>query len=138
QFPTGGGSVAWNADGTGFYYTRYPRGNERPKEDMTFYEQVYFHKLGTPTGGDEYILGKELPRIAEVWLDSSADGRELLVTVANGDGGEYEHFLVGPSGKPIQITQFNDQVTAMAFGPGNALYLVSLKGSPRGKILRLP
>jgi len=24
QYPTGGGSVAWRADGTGFWYTRYP------------------------------------------------------------------------------------------------------------------
>jgi len=29
QYPTGGGSLAWAADGTGFYYTRYP-GPERP------------------------------------------------------------------------------------------------------------
>src|SRR4029077_9795207 len=34
QLPTAGGSVAWNADGSGFYYTHYPRGNERPKEDQ--------------------------------------------------------------------------------------------------------
>ena len=27
---TAGGSVAWNGDGTGFYYTRYPRAGERP------------------------------------------------------------------------------------------------------------
>ena len=46
---TAGGSVAWNADGSGFWYTRYPRGNERPKEDLNFYQQVYFHKLGTST-----------------------------------------------------------------------------------------
>src|SRR5437773_9767042 len=31
---TAGGSVAWNSDSTGFYYTRYPRGSERPKVDL--------------------------------------------------------------------------------------------------------
>src|ERR1022692_2842634 len=45
----GGGSLAWNEDGTGFYYTRNPRGTEKPKDEMNFYQQVYFHKLGTPT-----------------------------------------------------------------------------------------
>ena len=30
QYPTGGGSAAWNADGTGIFYTRYPRPGERP------------------------------------------------------------------------------------------------------------
>ncbi len=63
---TAGGSVAWNKDGTGFFYTRYPRGTERAPEDMSFYQQVYFHKLGTPTEKDVYALGKELPRIAEI------------------------------------------------------------------------
>jgi len=48
QFPTAGGDVAWNKDASGFYYTRYPQGNERPTEDANFYQQVYFHKLGTP------------------------------------------------------------------------------------------
>src|SRR4029077_8225232 len=28
QFPTAGGSVEWTADGTGFYYTRYPQPDE--------------------------------------------------------------------------------------------------------------
>ena len=66
---TAGGSVAWNADGTGFYYTRYPRGNERPKADIDFYQQVYFHKLGTPTEKDAYAIGKDFPRIAEIKLE---------------------------------------------------------------------
>ena len=48
QYPTAGGSAAWNADGSGVYYTRFPRKGERPDEDLNFYQQVYFHKLGTP------------------------------------------------------------------------------------------
>src|SRR5262245_37131953 len=61
---TAGGSVAWNADGSGFWYTRYPRAGERPAADLDFYQQVYFHKLGTKTDADTYALGKEFPRIA--------------------------------------------------------------------------
>ncbi len=56
--PTAGGDVAWTADNSGFYYTRYPRESERPPEDMRFYQQIYFHKLGTPTTEDTYALGK--------------------------------------------------------------------------------
>src|SRR3954462_13093913 len=39
---TAGGSVGWDAGGTAFFYTRYPRGNERPAVDLDFYQQVYF------------------------------------------------------------------------------------------------
>ena len=31
NFATAGGSIAWNSDACGFYYTRYPQGNERPR-----------------------------------------------------------------------------------------------------------
>jgi prolyl oligopeptidase len=139
QFPTGGGDVAWNADNTGFYYTRYPRGTERPKEDLNFYEQVYFHKLGTDTDQDTYVLGKDFPRIAEIFLDSSADGKYLLATVQKGDGGEFEHFLKDLAGKWTQLTHYEDRISAAAFGAGEdkALYLLSRKDAPRGKILRL-
>src|SRR5262249_2521409 len=64
-YPTAGGSVAWNSTGTGFYYTHYPRPGERRQEDMRFYQQVYFHKLGTPEKTDRYVLGREFPRIGE-------------------------------------------------------------------------
>jgi prolyl oligopeptidase len=71
---TAGGSVAWNADGSGFFYTRYPRAGERPAPDLDFYQQIYFHRLGTKTEQDVYALGKDFPRIAEIALDSSEDG----------------------------------------------------------------
>src|SRR5262249_23256042 len=58
QNGTAGGDLAWTPDGKGFYYTRYPRGNERPAEDADFYQQVFFHQLGTPTEKDRYELGK--------------------------------------------------------------------------------
>ena len=63
-YPTAGGDVAWNADGSGLFYTRYPRATERPPEDRTFYQQVYFHRLGTPPEDDVYELGRDFPRIA--------------------------------------------------------------------------
>jgi prolyl oligopeptidase len=134
---TAGGSVAWKADGSGFYYTRYPRRQERPPADMDFYQQLYFHKLGTPTDQDIYVLGKGLPRIAEVSVHMSEDGRYMLATVANGDGGEFEHFLLSPDGQWTQLSRFEDKVQAGAFGPDDALYLFSLQDAPRGKILRL-
>jgi len=52
NFATAGGSIDWKADGSGFYYTRYPQGNERPPEDADFYQQVYFSQTwrGCKTG----------------------------------------------------------------------------------------
>ncbi len=142
QYPTAGGSAAWNADGTGVYYTRFPRKGERSEADLNFYQQVYFHKLGMPETEDTYSIGKDFPRIAEIVLETSRDGRYILATVANGDGGDFAHYLLGLDGPALggwkQITQFSDQIKAARLGRDNALYFLSRAGAPRGKILRLP
>jgi prolyl oligopeptidase len=135
QYPTAGGDVEWSADNTGFYYTRFPQGNERSKEDANFYQQVYFHKLGTPASSDTYVIGKEFPRIAEIDLSSTDDGKYILATVANGDGGDFAHYVMGPGGKWTQLTRYEDQVKAAEFGPDGTLYMLSRKDAPNGQIL---
>ncbi len=138
QYPTAGGSAAWNGDGSGIYYTRFPRKGERPDDDLNFYQQIYFHKLGTPDTEDTYSIGEDFPRIAEITLEASRNGKYILATVANGDGGDFAHYLLGPDGTWKQITQFSDQIKNARLGRDSALYLVSRAGAPRGKILRMP
>src|SRR5262245_25703958 len=138
QYHTAGGSAAWNADGTGVLYKRFPRKCERPDTDLNFYQQIYFHKLGTPDSDDTYSIGKDFPRIAEINLAASRDGKYVLATVANGDGGDFAHYLLGPDATWKQITQFTDQIKIARLGRDQALYLISRADAPRGKILRLP
>ncbi len=142
QYGTGGGSVAFTPDGTGLYYTRYPAPGERPEKDAHFYQQIYFHKLGQNVADDVRSLYQDLPRIAEIVLSPSEDGRHILATVANGDGGEFAHYLLSPGAKDgahkwEQITTFSDKVTGAFFGLDQSLYLLSRDGAPRGKLLRL-
>jgi prolyl oligopeptidase len=133
---TAGGSLAWNSGGTGFYYTRYPREGERPPGDIDFYQEVYFHQLGTNTTADTYSIGKDFPRIAETALESSEDGRFTLARVANGDGGEFAFCVRGPDGAWSRIADFRDKAVDAHFGRDNGLYLLSL-GAGRGQVLRL-
>jgi hypothetical protein len=77
QAPTAGGNATWLSDNSGFWYTRYP-GEERPEADRFFYQQVYFHKLGTDWQKDPLVLGTKdgLPRVAEIFLGSE-NSRDL-------------------------------------------------------------
>jgi prolyl oligopeptidase len=138
NYGTALGSLAWDADGSGFYYTRYPREGERPPADMDFYVQVYHHRIGTPTAGDRYEIAREFPRIAEIDLDRSPDGAWILANVQNGDGGEFVQYLRGRDGRWTQLTQYRDRVIDAVFGHDGWLYLLSRAGAPRGKVLRLP
>ncbi|MBX3622361.1 MAG: S9 family peptidase [Rhizobacter sp.] len=137
QYPTGGGSVAWARDGRGFFYTRYPQGQERPPAGANFYQQVYFHTLGTPAKADTYVIGREFPRIAEIALQASEDGRHLLADVANGDGGEHGFYLRSGAGPWRRIADYTDGIRRAEFGRDGRLYALALKGSPRGRIVAM-
>jgi len=142
QYPTGGGSLAWRADSKGFWYTRYP-GPERPAAEQHFYQQIYFHRLGDDPAKDAYVAGKDFPKVAEIKLSTRYDPELVIAAVANGDGGQYAHYLIDARAASAaraavkQITHFDDQIVAAAAGADGALYLVSRKNSARGKLLKL-
>jgi len=135
---TAGGSVAWSSDGTGLFYTRYPHAGEHTEADLDFYQQVYFHKLGTPESKDVYVIGKDFPRIAETELERSDDGKYVLVHVANGDGGEFAHHVVKASGatpEGTRLSSFPDQLVFTTFAPDGKIWGISRNGAPRGKVV---
>ncbi len=137
QYPTGGGSLAWRADSTGFWYTRYP-GAERPAEEQHFFQQIFFHRLGEDPAKDVYVAGKNFPKVAEIQLDNRFDPQQVVASVANGDGGEFAYYLISPDSRVRKVAEFADRIVAATAGPDHALYLVSHKDAPRGKLLRLP
>jgi prolyl oligopeptidase len=136
---TAGGDLAWLRDSSGFYYSRYPRADERPPEDMLFFVQLYLHKLGKSPEKDTFELGNEFPRIAEVFVEVEPKTGAVLCSVQKGDGGEFLHFLKDPKAKVgawRQIAEYEDRVLQVFFGEKNDLYAISVRDAPRGKLLR--
>jgi prolyl oligopeptidase len=139
QVGTGGGSLAWTADSKGFFYTRYPREGERPKEDLDFWQKLYFHPLGGKEAEDGLALGKDLPRIAEITALSSEDGRQHLALVENGDSGDYALWLRLEDAKAwTRISDFADGIVEARFGRDGAIWAISKKGAPTRRVLRIP
>ncbi len=136
--PTAGGSFEWSGDSTGFYYTRYPAPGERSEADQSFYQTVWFHRLGTPVASDRYVIGRDFPRIAEIALHGSRDGNELVASVRNGDGGEIAYYLKRSRGEWQRVADFADGIKEMDIGQDGNLYARSIKGAPLGRILAIP
>ena len=136
---TAGGSVAWNADGTGFYYTRYPPGNERPKADLDFYQQVYFHKLGTPTDEGYLCHRQGLPPHRR-----DSDCEPIEGPLHPGHRGQWRRRRVRPlPARPVRQVGAAHEATptkssARCFGRDDALYLLSRAGSPAAKFSACP
>lgn len=83
--PNRQGGVTWLKDNSGFYYSGYkPVEKGQELKANTFFQKIYFHKLGTPQSDDVVVYerpdNKEYFSSAEV----SEDGKWLLISVGKG------------------------------------------------------
>ena len=134
------GSVAWRADGTGFWYTQHPRPGERPEEDLDFYQEIWFHELDGSVD-DRRDLGGVFAddKIAQNTLQASPDGRWVMDLAECGDGGQFEIFVRPQRAGAAwsRIAGLDDKCIAAQFGWDDELWLLSVKDEPRGEIRRL-
>jgi len=134
---TAGGDLAWASDGSGFFYTRYPRPGERPDADLDFFQQLWFHQLGTKVAADRYELGKDFDRIAEIEVDVEPLTGEVLAQVQVGDSGRFAFFGRDRHGQWSPIAGYDDGIVEAVLGPAGSLFLVSRKDAPKGRVLSL-
>jgi prolyl oligopeptidase len=138
QYPTAGGSLAWTADGKGFWYTRYP-GPSAPAADQHFNMQVYFHMLGADAAKDTLALGAKdgLEKVSEVFLDNTANLSTVMAMVQRGDGNVWAFYALKQGAKPVRVGTYGDEIVYATFGPDGAIYAISRKNSSNGKIVKL-
>jgi prolyl oligopeptidase len=127
-----GGSMAWRPDGTGFWFTRCA-------DPAGFGQQVWYRDL--EGGGEDRLdfpAGVADESIAENVLSASADGHWLMDRVQKGDGGEWQIFLrPQEGGEWWLLAEIPDNCPYAVLG-ADAVYLLSRKDAPHGRILRLP
>ena len=121
-------------DGSGFYYTHAAREADAPKDGA--YQRIYFHKIGDEPGKDVLALGKDSVRLAQWEIRAGEDGKSVVARMEYGDGGDYDQWLLGPTGKWVQVAAKTDAIKEMRVGPDGALYLLSVKDAPKGASLR--
>ena len=137
QRPGGGGSLAWRADGKGFWYTRYP-GTDAPAEERDFNQQAYFHAIGSDAARDTLVLATKdgLPRTAEIFLSNIDGASSALASVQLGDGGEWQHFLLSPTGATM-VAGYDAKIKTAALARDGTVYGISVAGAPNGQIVRI-
>ena len=136
QFPTAGGSLAWGPDSNSYWYTRFPETG--PDEERHFNQSAWYHVVGRPAAQDVKLLDKPqgLPRTAEIALTNELAGKQALATVEFGDGGQYQVFVLTPTGARL-IASYDDRIVAAALGPKGEVYGISHKDAPNGALARL-
>ncbi|MBL0358982.1 MAG: S9 family peptidase [Chitinophagaceae bacterium] len=80
--------ISWKGD-DGFYYSRYPEGDEKDKlKGKNEYHKVYYHKIGTEQSADELIYeDKEHPQMT-IGAGLTEDERFLVINKSQGTSGD--------------------------------------------------
>jgi prolyl oligopeptidase len=125
-------SVAWEPDGSGFAYTRYPPGDQ-------YHRTVHHHVLGT-AWADDPVVWAEHPD-PQAWPDVtiSPDGAWLLVHVGVGWAQVDVHVLERASGRWTTAIAGTEATTSFRFAAdGTSLVGVTTLDAPKGRVVRAP
>jgi len=134
---TRGCSVAWQSDGKGFLYTRYPAPGSVPAGDENYYRKVYHHRLGTDPQQDPLIFESadktDWPNVGR-----SADGQYAVLE--NQRGFARNDLYVMPLAGPLTPTPLAVGLDALfsADVADGTIYIMTNLDAPRYRMLRTP
>jgi len=128
-------SLAWNPDGKGFFYTRYPKPGSVPKGQENYNRRVYFHKLGDDSANDALVFGEG--RNAADWpqVALSPDGRWLVVTVEKGWAKSEVYFKDMLKNEDFVTLVENVEATFKVVPRDDRIYLLTNEKAPNYKVL---
>ncbi len=130
-------SLAWEREGMGFYYTRFPGPGEVPDAELFFHRKIYYHQLGTDPAADSLIFGEGLDMYAWPGVSLSTNGRHLLIYVFRGytQNDLYVKDL-GGDGEFVPIAEGLDARFG-GFAIDDDFYLTTTLDAPNSRILRV-
>jgi prolyl oligopeptidase len=81
--------AAWERDGSGFYYSRFPEPEEGAAlTEQNFHNKLYFHRLGTAQAEDRLIYERPDEKEWSFGGGVTEDGRYLVISVSKGTNPE--------------------------------------------------
>ncbi|MDH4048331.1 MAG: prolyl oligopeptidase family serine peptidase [Gammaproteobacteria bacterium] len=134
-------SLSWAADGSGFYYSRFPVTQDGEKfQSLNTNHAVYFHRIGDTQENDTLVyLRPENPE----WLyfgSVTDDGAYLVITVAKGTDDRYQIIyqdLRKEGSAPVMLIEGFDFDYTLAGSIGSELYFRSNNAAPRGRLIAI-
>jgi prolyl oligopeptidase len=133
--------ASWKKDGSGFFYGRYDKPDEKNKLRTQVYNQkIFFHQLGAPQSQDKLIY--ERPDQKE-WLfgaEVTEDGRYLVISVQRGTDPKNRVFykdLAAPDSKVIELLDKADAKYIFLGNEGPVFAFQTNLNAPLGKIISI-
>ena len=133
-------SLAWAADGAGFFYSRFPDpGNASQFQSLNTNQSVWYHAVGSSQDRDVLIYATpDRPTLGHS-AQVTDDGRYLLITTSQGTDERYELHVgsLDDGGnvkvRPLVVGLTHDWRLAGSVGP--RFFFLTNKDAPRGRLV---
>ncbi|HEU4321590.1 MAG TPA: prolyl oligopeptidase family serine peptidase [Roseiflexaceae bacterium] len=131
-------TVAWQHDGSGFFYTRFPEpaGPDAPQGRDS---KVYWHRLGTPQEQDALVF--ERPDAPELGFSPlmTDDGRYLVLHVWRGTDNETRCYYrpADSDGPFVRLLDEADARYQLIEADGDTFYVQTNLDAPRGRVVAI-
>ena len=126
-------TVAWVDDG--FYYTVHPAPGTVPAGDEHYYRRVKFHHLGDVKTPDQLVFGEGRAKEDILGVQTSPDGRWVLLLAFRGWVQNDAYLLDRRSGKMRTVVEGEDGLTSGLL-TNDAIWLRTNLGAPNYTIVR--
>jgi prolyl oligopeptidase len=134
-------NLAWAKDGSGFFYSRFPKPEGAQFQALNERHEVYFHKLGTPQSADRLVYATPGNPKWNNTAEVSDDGRWLIVTSSEGTDDRYEITVVDLDAaelKPRTLFKGLENNWQFVGNTGTTFYFLTNKDAPRQRIVAVP
>ena len=133
--------MSWAADGSGFFYSRFPEPAKGAELQSTNLDQrVYFHKLGSAQENDRLIYATpDRPKLLHQ-AEASFDGHYLVIASAEGTDDRNEVTLIDlhqPKTPPRTLVKGLEHSYRLIEAVGSHLYFVTNLDAPRYRIVAM-
>ncbi|MHC4955972.1 MAG: prolyl oligopeptidase family serine peptidase [Planctomycetota bacterium] len=132
--------ASWNAEGSGFFYTRLPEpeeGTELTAADRA--PRIYYHSIGTAQEEDALVYERSDKPDWSLRAAASEDGRYLVVTARPGSSSSNAIFLQDLEGdgevQPL-LDKFDARYRVLG-NDGPVFYLFTDLDAPRGRVVAI-
>lgn len=132
-------TLSWAADGSGFYYSRYPAPD--PEERFTSlntHQSVWFHRVGTPQSEDVPVYARPDEPEWGFEPEVSHDGRHLVIEVWKGTDERNQvayRDLTRPDAEPVMLVEGFEAGYSFVGSVGGRLYFRTNADAPNGRLV---
>ena len=131
-------SLAWKPDGSGFFYTRYPKKGDVPDGEEKYHRGVFEHRLGAGADADRKLFGDGRNLTDSPAVELSPNGRWLVMEVHQG-WAKNELHLIDTNDPTRKLTPIVEGVEANYYATAldDRLVVQTNEGTPRGRIMTI-